>query len=151
MRVKSSGLANAWPSAPGQLKICKCATPGTDKAGKCPAVARSSPGDALNSLYKKTVLRNRVCSIATCVFRSETKRCTVDSLNGHLYKTDTSLKRTPRVGPCLSLLPLFLPFLVWSRNPPPHKWVGVLRDDTSFDSFSTYPSPVHATLSRAST
>ena len=29
------------------------------------------------------------------------------SLNGHLYKTDTSLKRTPRVGPCLSLLPLF--------------------------------------------
>ena len=29
------------------------------------------------------------------------------SLNGHLYKMDTSLKRTPRVGPCLSLLPLF--------------------------------------------
>ena len=29
------------------------------------------------------------------------------SLNGHLYKTDTSLKRTPRVGPCLSLTPLF--------------------------------------------
>ena len=87
VRVKSSGLANAWPSAPGQLKICKCPTPGTDKAGKCPAVTRSSPGDALNSLYKKTVLRNRVCSIATCVFRSETKRCTVDSLliNGHLY------------------------------------------------------------------
>ena len=29
------------------------------------------------------------------------------SLNGHLYKTDTSIKRTPRVGPCRSLLPLF--------------------------------------------
>ena len=29
------------------------------------------------------------------------------SLKGHLYKTDTSVKRTPRVGPCLSLLPLF--------------------------------------------
>ena len=29
------------------------------------------------------------------------------SLNGHIYKTDTSVKRTPRVGPCLSLLPLF--------------------------------------------
>ena len=28
------------------------------------------------------------------------------SLNGHLYKTDTSIKRTPRVGPCISLLPL---------------------------------------------
>ena len=24
-------------------------------------------------------------------------------LNGHLYKTDTSLKWTPTVGPCLSL------------------------------------------------
>ena len=29
------------------------------------------------------------------------------SLNGHLYKMDTSVKRTPRVGPCLSLLLLF--------------------------------------------
>ena len=29
------------------------------------------------------------------------------SLNGHLYKTDTSVKRTPRVGPCLCLFPLF--------------------------------------------
>ena len=28
------------------------------------------------------------------------------SLNRNLYKTDTSVKRTPRVGPCLSLLPL---------------------------------------------
>ena len=26
--------------APGQCKICKFATPGTDKAGKCPQVAR---------------------------------------------------------------------------------------------------------------
>ena len=30
------------------------------------------------------------------------------SLNGHLYKADTSVKRTPRVGPCLSFLPLFI-------------------------------------------
>ena len=29
------------------------------------------------------------------------------SLNGHLYTTDTSVKRTPSVDPCLSLLPLF--------------------------------------------
>ena len=29
------------------------------------------------------------------------------SLNRHLYKTYTSLKRTPRVGPYLCLLPLF--------------------------------------------
>ena len=28
------------------------------------------------------------------------------SLNRHLYKMDTSLRRTLRVGPCLSLLPL---------------------------------------------
>ena len=30
------------------------------------------------------------------------------SLDGHLYKTDTSVKRTPRVGPCLSLLQSFI-------------------------------------------
>ena len=30
------------------------------------------------------------------------------SFNGHLYKTDTSVKRTPRVGPCLSLLPYLI-------------------------------------------
>ena len=29
------------------------------------------------------------------------------SVNGNLYKTDASVKRTPRVGPCLSLFPLF--------------------------------------------
>ena len=29
------------------------------------------------------------------------------SLNGHLYKMDTSVKRTPRVGPCLCLFLLF--------------------------------------------
>ena len=29
------------------------------------------------------------------------------SLDGHLCKTDTLMKQTPRVDPCLSLLPLF--------------------------------------------
>ena len=29
------------------------------------------------------------------------------SVNRHLYKTDTSVKRTPTVGPFLSFLPLF--------------------------------------------
>ena len=29
------------------------------------------------------------------------------SLNRHLYKTDTSVKQTPSVGPFLSFLPLF--------------------------------------------
>ena len=46
MRVKSSGmaqgLANAW--SPGQCKICKCPTSGTDKEGKCPAVAWGGGG-----------------------------------------------------------------------------------------------------------
>ena len=32
---------------------------------------------------------------------------TVDSLRGHLYKTETS-QRTPRVGPCM---PFFTPFI----------------------------------------
>ena len=31
-------------NGPGQLKICKCPTLGTDKAGKCPAVARGEGG-----------------------------------------------------------------------------------------------------------
>ena len=46
MGVKSSGmapgLANARP--PGSAKFCKCPIPGTDKAGKCPAVARGAVG-----------------------------------------------------------------------------------------------------------
>ena len=29
------------------------------------------------------------------------------SLNGHLYKTETSVKRIPRVGACFSLLSLY--------------------------------------------
>ena len=32
----------------------------------------------LNSLHKNTVLRNRACSITTCLFHSETKRCTMN-------------------------------------------------------------------------
>ena len=43
-------------------------------------------------------------------FRADTKNYPSYSrlsLNGHLYETDTSVKRTLRVGPCLSLLLLF--------------------------------------------
>ena len=47
MRVKNSGiapgLANKFP-VPGGRKIWKCLTPGTDEAGKCPAVARGGGG-----------------------------------------------------------------------------------------------------------
>jgi len=42
MRVKSSGMALGL--ANGQHKICKCTTPGTDKAGKCPAVVGGRQG-----------------------------------------------------------------------------------------------------------
>ena len=38
------------------------------------------------------------------------------SLNGHLYKADTSVKRTPRVGPCLSFLPLFIKTFIFFCN-----------------------------------
>ena len=35
----------AWQMpAPGQHKICKCPTPGTDGAGKCQALARGGGG-----------------------------------------------------------------------------------------------------------
>ena len=42
---KARELPGGWqmPGA-GQCKICKCPTPGTDKAGKCPAVARGGGG-----------------------------------------------------------------------------------------------------------
>ena len=33
--------------------------------------------------------------------------CSRLPLNGHLYQSDDPVKRTPRVGSCLSLLPLF--------------------------------------------
>ena len=38
---------------------------------------------------------------------SNNQMYTVDSLKGHLYKTNSSVKQTPRVGPCFSLLHLF--------------------------------------------
>ena len=47
MRVKSSGmargLANARPQ--GSAKFANAPPPGTDKAGKCPAVARGGGGE----------------------------------------------------------------------------------------------------------
>jgi len=39
--------------------------------------------------------------------RASLKKHSHLSHNGHLYQTDTSAKRTSRVGPCLSSLPLF--------------------------------------------
>ena len=44
--------------------------------------------------------------VSVLIIPNQTDLCPL-SLNGHLYKTDTSLKRTPRVGPCLSLLSVF--------------------------------------------
>ena len=41
------------------------------------------------------------------IFRRTEPKYSQLSLNGHLYKTDTSLKQTPTVGPCLSFLLLF--------------------------------------------
>ena len=44
-------MSKAWEKtrgsqmpAPGQHKICKCPTPGTDGAGKCQALARGAGG-----------------------------------------------------------------------------------------------------------
>ena len=49
--------------------------------------------------YQPTI--NRVC------FPNQYYMYSRLSLNVHLYKTDTSVRRTPRVGPCLCLFPLF--------------------------------------------
>ena len=64
----------------------------------------------LNLIKRKT----KQCQTLTAWFRI-TRFCRITvsnnynrlSLNGHLYKMDTSVKRTPWVGPCISLLPLF--------------------------------------------
>ena len=66
MRVKTSGmargLANARPQ--GSAKFANASPPGTDKAGKCPAVARGGGGgwaqveltDALSSLSPNIIV-----------------------------------------------------------------------------------------------
>ena len=48
-------------------------------------------------------------TIAGFIVYNPYKYCSRLSLNENLYKTDTLVKWTPRVGPCLSLLPLFDP------------------------------------------
>ena len=53
------------------------------------------------------------------------------SLNRHLYKMDTSVKRTLRVGACLSLLPLLTlhktdTSLRWSQRCPSERELTVL-------------------------
>ena len=63
------GMANARP------QICKCPNPGTDKAGKCPAVAPGkggggggrlgAPGNLL--MHKNTEIRTRVKLLAFTV------------------------------------------------------------------------------------
>ena len=54
MRVKSSrmapGLANARPPGSGKFANAQCPTPGTDKEGKCPAVARRGGGGGWTQL-----------------------------------------------------------------------------------------------------
>ena len=46
MPVKSSGVARGLANArqPGSATFANAPTPGTDKAGKCPAVARGGGG-----------------------------------------------------------------------------------------------------------
>ena len=59
--------------APGQCKICKCPTTGTDKGGKCPAVARGRGAswaqgeltDALNI----PLLKEQLVHASACVCR----------------------------------------------------------------------------------
>ena len=61
---------------------------------------------------RSRIFQNICCKISCLptspgIFKHLKKWYSRLSLNGHLYKTDTPLKQTPRVGPCLSLLPLF--------------------------------------------
>ena len=56
----------------------------------------------VNLLREWSILKRQIVSESSALTFWQYSRL---SLNGHLYKTDTSVKRTPRVGPCLSLLP----------------------------------------------
>ena len=61
----------------------------------------------ITKLQVRTLIRLWFCGLLACPDLCCDWLYSQLSLNGHLYKTDTSLKRTPWVGPCLSLLPLF--------------------------------------------
>ena len=50
--------------------------------------------------------RRHYTLLSKCEVNMVEYHCSQFSLNGHLYKTDTLLKWTARVGPCLSLVPL---------------------------------------------
>ena len=59
------------------------------------------------SLFLRHHIMGKSVVALKCPLFSQGTVTTVDSLLTHLYKMDTSVKWTLRVGPCLSLLPLF--------------------------------------------
>ena len=78
---------------------------------KCPLPERASTV-YFPPLKKKTACWCQRDQISVRMSLQEWTKCVFSaysrlSLNGHLYKTDTQVKGTSRVSPCLSLLPLF--------------------------------------------
>ena len=63
---KARELPGGWqmPGA-GQCKICKCPTPGTDKAGKYPAVARGGGWAQVELTDALEKIKNVLCRTFT--------------------------------------------------------------------------------------
>ena len=65
---------------------------------------------AYDNCYCVMLSQTKMVVAHTTVFKNSLRHSSTYSrlsLNRHLYKMGTSVKRTLRVGPCLSLLPLF--------------------------------------------
>ena len=83
MRVKSSGIARGLGNArpPGTTKFANAPTPGTDKAGKGPAVAPGGLGGAgIDRCISQTSFGGETGgSVANCRLFSQSRFCSVNS------------------------------------------------------------------------
>ena len=68
---------------------------------------RSHVPELLSRIFRHHALQFPFLSLKAAELLKGKKVYSGLSLNGHLYKTNTSVKRTPRVGLCLSIIPEF--------------------------------------------
>ena len=80
------GLANARP--PRSTKICTCPTHGTEKAGKCLAVARRGGGWAHLLMHKKYLLCKSLWPVSNIVLLPFQAGSTVARLQHDMHQHD---------------------------------------------------------------
>ena len=88
------------------LKFRKFHVPNGTVHSECTDPTRATARLVIVLVSRKGTFRSDLQRWSPIFRRTEPKYSRL-SLNGYLYMTDTSVKGTPRVGPCLSLLPLF--------------------------------------------